>query len=277
MVKRLLPVAVLIACIVAPLQAELKVVSRMDVRKVAQPDPGNPFLAMVGAAMAQQFEEMSGLVTTTVIGDGVIRTEMSRPMTGLPEGTITIMRVDGTMLGINPTDETYFTAAMPDVSQLAAAGMVPTVTIERTGEFSTLLEYRVERVMLQMTMPLPIPPEAREQLPAGLPSEVSISIENWTAEALEPYGTKMLRGNPVMAAMGLEATADIGFALRQIMRSELFAGYEMETTVLSVAEEDLPDSLFEVPDGYREVPPPLGLGRGGGSPRLEIDKPTDAR
>ena len=276
MVKKLMWLVVLLAVTVTPLQADLRVVSRLDVRKIADADPGNPFLAMVGNAMAQQFEQMNGMTTTTVIGDGVIRTEMSRAVPGMAEGTITIMRADGTMLGINPADETYFRATMPDVSQLAALGMMPTVTVDRTGEFSTLLDYRVERVTLEMTMPLPVPPEARDQLPPGLPTEIRMTIENWTAEALETYGTQMLRGNPMMSALGLEAVADIGFALRQVVTSELFAGYEMETTVTSVAEEDLPEALFEVPEGYREVPAPAGFGGGRGAGSL-IDKPTGAR
>jgi hypothetical protein len=274
MVRKLSWLVVLLAILVTPLQADLRIVSRLEVRKVADTDPGNQFLAMIGNAMAQQLEQMNGMTMVTVIGDDVIRTEMSRPMGGMAAGTVTIMRADGTMVGLNSADETFFKATMPDVSQLVAVGMMPTVTVDRTGEFSTLLEYRVERVMLEMTMPLPA--EVRDQLPPGLPSEIRMRIENWTAEALATYGTQMLRGNPVMAALGLEAAADIGFALRQIVRSELFGGYEMETVVVSVAEEDVPDALFEIPAGYREVPPPPGFG-GGATMGSLIDKPTGAR
>ncbi|HSG01323.1 MAG TPA: hypothetical protein VLA20_09335, partial [Vicinamibacterales bacterium] len=87
--------------------------------------------------------------------------------------------------------------------------------------------------------------------------------ENWTAEAYRAYGTQMIRGNPAMSALGLAEIADIGFAMRQIVRSPMLGGYEMETNVTSVTEVTPPAGFFEIPDGYREVAPPAGLGRGG--------------
>jgi len=162
-------------------------------------------------------------------------------------------------------DQTYFKSSMPDVSALAAGGMKPTVTVSRSGEFSTLLGQRVERVLLDLRMPLPIPPEALSQLPPGFPTEVVMSMENWTAEAYKAYGTQMIRGNPMMAALGLAEIADVGFAIRQIVRTPMLAGYEMETNVLSLTEVTPPAGFFDVPAGYREVPAPMGLGRGAGS------------
>jgi len=263
MVKRLLVVVALLSLAVAPLSAELRVVSKLEVRKVESTEPVNPFFAMMGQAMAQQVQQMNGTETTTTIGDGVIRTEANKAIGGMPEGLIAIMREDGTMLGINPAERTYFRASMPDLSELAP-GLKPTIDVKRTGEFSTMLGQRVERVLLDLRMPLPIPPEAMSQLPAGFPTEVSMSMENWTAEAYKAYGTEMIRGNPAMSALGLAEVADIGFAMRQIVRSQMLGGYELETNVTSVTEVTPPAGFFEVPDGYREVAAPAGLGRAGG-------------
>lgn len=262
MVKRLAAVVVFLALVAVPLRADLKVVSRLEVRKVEATAPVNPFFAMMGSAMAQQMGEMNGTETTTTIGDGVIRSEMNKPLGGLPAGALTILRADGTMIGINPTDKTYFRATMPDVAALA--GFSPSVAVKRTGEFTQLLGHRVERVVLDLRMPLPIPPEAMAQLPPGFPTEITMTIENWTAEAFKAYGTQMIKGNPAMAALGLAQVADIGFAMRQIVRTPMLAGYEMETNVTSVSEMTAPAGYFDVPEGYREVAAPAGFGRGSG-------------
>jgi len=263
MVKKLIAVATLLAFAAVPLSAELKVVSKLEIRKVEATEPANPFFAMMGGAMAQQVEQMNGTETTTTIGDGVIRTETNKSIGGLPAGIITIMRADGSLIGINPAEKTYFTASMPDLAALAPQ-LKPTVTVSRTGEFSSLLGQRVERVVVDLRMPLPIPPEAMSQLPPGFPTEVVMSMENWTAEAYRAYGTQMVKGNPAMAALGLAEIADIGFAMRQILRSPMLGGYEMETTVTSVSEVAPPPGFFDVPEGYKEVPAPAGFGRGGG-------------
>ncbi len=265
MVKRLFVVVLLLAFAAVPLSAELKVVSKLEIRKVESSAPANPFFAMLGSAMSQQVEQMNGTETTTTIGDGVIRTETNKALGPMPAGMITIMHADGTMIGINPADQTYFKTTMPDLAALAP-GLKPVITVNRTGEFSSLLGQRVERVLMDLRMPLPIPPEAMAQMPAGFPTEVVMTMENWTAEAYKAYGTQMIRGNPAMSALGLAEIADIGFAMRQVVRSDLLGGYEMETTVTSVSEVTPPAGFFSVPEGYREVAAPTGVGRGGGSP-----------
>ncbi len=263
MVKKLIALASLVSCAAVPLSAELRVVSKLEIRKAESTAPADPLSAMMAGALAQQVQQMNGTETTTTIGDGVIRTEANRSIGGLPAGMITIMRADGSMVGINPAERTFFRASVPDLASLAP-GLKPTITVTRTGEFSNLLGERVERVEMDLQMPLPIPPEAVSQLPPGFPTEVVMKIENWTAEAFKAYGTQMVRGNPAMAALGLAEIADIGFAMRQIVRSPMLGGYEMETTVTSVSEVTPPSGFFEVPEGYREVAAPAGIGRGSG-------------
>ena len=47
-----------------------------------------------------------------------------------------------------------------------------------------------------------------------------------------------------------------GLSMKQVMRMNLLAGYEMETLVTSVVEEDTPDSVFDLPTGLKEIPMP---------------------
>lgn len=272
MVKRYVVVACLLVS-VAPLEADLTVVSKVEVRKVETTDPPNPFMAMAGQAMAAQFAAMNGTETTIYIGDGVVRSEMSGAAGGLPQGTATIVRADGSMVVLNTTDQTYFTSSMPDLGPLLQGGVKPTFVIERTGQTDRLLGHTLQQVMVAMTMPLPIPPEAISQLPEGFPTVIEMSIEAWATETYASYGRQMLQGNPMMAALGLSELADIGFVLRQVVRSPMLGGYEMETTVTSISESDLSPGLFAVPPGYRQVAAPPGAGRGGGP----IDKASAAR
>ena len=270
MVKKLLAVLAVLACTGAQLGAELKVVTKVEVRKAATSEPPNPLLAMVGGAVARQMEQMHGVETTTTIGTGVLRSEANRALGGIPQGTIMVMRSDGSFVGINPTEKTFFRSSVPDLASLAP-NMKPTIAVNRTGEFSDMLGHRVERVLVDLRMALPIPPEAMSQLPPGFPTHIAMTMENWTAEAFKAYGTQMVRGNPAMAALGMGEIADIGFAMRQIVRSALLGGYEMETTVTSVHEVTPPPGFFEVPEGYKEVPAPNGMGRGRGAGLRERD------
>jgi hypothetical protein len=48
--------------------------------------------------------------------------------------------------------------------------------------------------------------------------------------------------------------------MRSILRGELLGNQQIESTVTSVAEAAVPASLFEIPAGFTEVPPPSGLG-----------------
>lgn len=264
MVTKLLAVLAVLACSGAELGAELKVISKVEVRKTATSEPPNPLLAMIGGAVARQVEQMNGAQTTTTIGTGVIRTEADRAIGAVPLGTVVIMRSDGSMVGVNHADKTFFRSSAPDLARLAPE-LKPTISVNRTGEFSAMLGHRVERVLVDLRIALPIPPEAMTQLPPGFPTHIDMTMENWTADAYKTYGAQMIRGNPALSALGMAELADIGFAMRQIVRSALLGGFEMETTVTSVGEVTPPAGFFEVPEGFKEVPPPGGLGRGRGT------------
>jgi hypothetical protein len=61
-----------------------------------------------------------------------------------------------------------------------------------------------------------------------------------------------------MAAMGFDKIAQGGLVLRQNMR---MMGSEMRSAVTQIAEEAAPETAFEIPADYKEVPIPTGMGR----------------
>jgi len=134
---------------------------------------------------------------------------------------------------------------MPMMGQVKA-------TVARTGEFATVAGVRAERAKLDIRMPLPVPPGM-----TGFPTELSISGEAWLAEQYKKYAAVSKTMASTMGAMGLEQMMAIGLPVRSIMRSELFAGKEVESIVTAIAEVTVPASTFEIPAGFTEVPAPM--------------------
>jgi hypothetical protein len=137
------------------------------------------------------------------------------------------------------------------------------VTTKRTGEFATVAGLKAERVTMVMTMPIPMPPGA-ENLPAEvmamMPTEIRIDGDMWQAPVYAKYTKGMAKAfsQGPMAAMGLDKlmSGAEGFIVRQVMRMSMLAGYEIETVVTRVAEEDVPDTAFDLPAGFKEIPMP---------------------
>jgi hypothetical protein len=56
-----------------------------------------------------------------------------------------------------------------------------------------------------------------------------------------------------MAAMGFDKIAQGGLVLRQTMQ---MMGYEMRSSATQIGEETAPETAFEIPTDYKEVPKP---------------------
>jgi hypothetical protein len=267
--KYLVAVAVFAVC-TAPLRAELKVTSKMVARQVANAPAGNDMLAaMVGPMLTQMYGGAEGVdMVVTMNEDGRMRTDYVGAFAGMPAGAVVIMHVDGTSVGFDAKAQTWWkmTNTMADPTAAAMlAQMKPEVTTKRTGEFATIAGLKAERVSMMMSMPIPMPAGA-ESLPpqvlAMIPSEIRVDGDTWVAQVHEKYTktmAKVLAQGP-MAGMGLEKMlGDLkGLSVRQVMRLSMLAGYELETLVSKVVEEDVPDSVFDVPAGYKEIPMPTG-------------------
>ncbi len=273
MMRRWLVVGAVVLSVTAPLSAELKVTTKMSVREVPGGAAGGDMMAqMMAPMMKQMFGGDAGIeMTTTTHEDGRSRIEYKGEFGGLPAGTVLLLRADGSSVGYNPKAGTWW--KMPGLADMPAevadlmAQMKPTITTKKSGQFETLVGLRAERVAMTMVMPIPLPPEAANAPPellAMIPREIRMDGDMWLSERHAKYAkatAKALTGGP-MAQMGFDKLMDSldGLMLKQVMRMSLLPGYEMETLVLSVSEEDTPDSIFDLPAGLKEVPMPQGGG-----------------
>jgi hypothetical protein len=176
------------------------------------------------------------------------------------------MRADGSSVGFDAKAQTWWKMVNPmedPATKAMLAQLKPVVSTKRTGEFATVAGLKAERVSMTMQIAVPMPPGA-EQLPAEMlamiPKEIRVDGDNWVSSAHAHYVksmTKVLAQGP-MAGVGLDKLLNDlqGLSVRQVMRMSMLAGWELETLVTKIVEEDVPDSVFDVPTGYKEIPMP---------------------
>jgi hypothetical protein len=268
---RYLAAIVVFGLCTAPLSAELKVTSKMTARQVPGAPAGNDMMAaMIGPMMSQLYGGPEGVeMTITLHEDGRMRSDYPKGFAGMPAGAAIIVRPDGTSVGFDANAKTWWKMENPMANPQAAAmlaQMKPEVTTKRTGEFAEIAGLKAERVAMTMVMPIPLPPEAA-QLPAEalamIPKDIRLDGDQWVAPVHTKYTKtmmKVLMQGP-MAGMGFEKfMGDFqGLTVRQLMRMSIMAGWEIETLVSKVVEEDVPDSVFDVPAGYKEIPMPTPI------------------
>jgi hypothetical protein len=269
--RRYFAAVVVLALCTAPLRAELKITSKMVARQVAGAPAGNDMMAaMVGPMLTQMYGGAEGVeMVVTMHEDGRLRTDYVGAFAGMPPGAAVIMRTDGTAVGFDAKAQTWWKMVDPMADPNAAAMLAqlkPQVTTKRTGEFSTVAGLKAERVAMTLVMAIPMPPGADQMPPeilAMIPKEIRVEGDNWVAPAHTKYMktmSKVLAQGP-MAGLGLDKILNElqGLSVRQVVRMSMLAGWELETLVTKVVEEDTPDSVFDVPAGYKEVPMPTGI------------------
>ena len=269
--RRYVFACVFVALVSAPLSAELKFTSKMTAKAVAGAPAGNDMMAaMVGPMLLQMYGGAEGVeMTVTIHEDGRMRTDYAASFVGMPAGAVVLMRADGTAVGYDAAAKTWWKMTDPGTNpEMTAmlAQMKPDVTTKKTGEFATVAGLKAESVTMVQVMPIPMPPGA-ENLPAEvmamIPKEIRMEGDMWQAPVYGKYTkgmAKALSQGP-MAAMGLDKLMGDtqGFTVRQVMRMSMLAGYEMETIVTRVAEEDVPDTVFDLPTGFKEIPMPTSV------------------
>ena len=287
---RPLVTALLLTFAAAPLGAELKFTSRIQVKKIQPPDA---FFAIV-------FEPVHRItpgkvdVTTYVAGDRV-RVEGMGPVLGLPDDTVLLTRADGAMLFVQPSSSTFFVRNGFDAVALASQ-IGTTVKTSRKGRSDVILAQRTERVVHEirvhpiLSSPQPLNADYHGTTRDAVGNPVSqtatgdtterrqadalnndyrsrhsgdgdvIKIESWESAAFGRAAVVAARSGAGAAAIGtggFSALADLGFPLRQVLTYK-GAGYQIETRVTSAAPTSVDVALFEVPAGFKEVPAPPG-------------------
>lgn len=267
--RRMFTSLLVLVALVAPLSAELKVTSKMSVRAVPGAAPATDMMSqMMGPMMLQVFGGTDGVeMVTTSHEDGRTRIEYKTPFMGMPAGSIMLMRADGTSVGYDPKGGTWWkvpgAADMPPEAAAMMAQMKPEITTKRTGQFETIAGLKSEKVTMSMRMAIPLPPEAAQLPPefrAMIPEAFIFEGDTWIADSHSKYTKAMAKamGTGAMAQFGFDKLIDSlpGVTMKQVMRMNMLAGYEMLTVVSSIAEEDMPDTVFNLPTGLKEIPMP---------------------
>jgi hypothetical protein len=244
------------------LSAELKYSIHMELKSAAAPasPPVNPMLAMLAEGLTRQLLPGGSADLVYIVGERGSRIEFLQPALGNDAGVVTLALPDGTLLGLNPKDQTYWKSdVQSSLAAMRAAGVTPEVTAQRTGEFATVAGVRCERVTFDWKMDLPIPEAARASMPPGLPSAIVMNGEGCsTTDRFRKYAEIVSKSktNDMMAMLGLDKIMQGGIVLRQSVR---VAGMELQSVVTEIAETEVPASLFELPEGYKETAPPGGI------------------
>ncbi len=246
------------AMIAAPLRAELKYTTHLEVKKSEAPPAGmNPMIGMMADSIMKQLVPEGAADVVYTIGEKGARVEYVQAAMGQAAGTITIARPDGTLIVINPKDKTYWkTTSQALTAQVQAAGVpTPEVTVKRTGRFENVAGAKCEVVEFDWKLPLPIPEQARASLPPGFPTEIAMKGDSCTTtDQYQKYAEIATKSaGAMMSTMGLDKIAGGGLPLRQTMQ---MMGYEMQSAVTSIGEEAVAATLFDIPADYKELPAP---------------------
>jgi uncharacterized protein DUF4412 len=219
--------------------------------------PVNPMIAMMGDSMLKEMVPSGGADLIYSIGEKGSRVEYVQAAMGQAAGAVSVSLPDGTIFMLNPKDQTYWkTTTQATASMMKAAGMAPTSTVKRTGEFETVAGLKCEVVTFDWKMDLPIPEAARASLPPDFPKTLSMNGDTcMTTDQFKQYADLVAKSqlSDMMSALGLKEATQGGITLRQRMR---FGSVELQSLVTSIGEEDVPASAFEIPAGYKEVPAP---------------------
>ena len=230
---KLIAAAVILLAIDSPAaRADIRFTTRVVVRPIATAPRPATVAPIVPPGLASPGE------TKTFIAGGSVRIEQ---MVGTARSVV-LIRPDGQFI-LFPDSQTYLRA--PGLGAPAGGGSLsPTFT--RTGEFSTVLGHRCERVLVQMSLALPVTP------PAGFPTRVTFDGEMWLADAYRSEGETLRKTVALVSNLpaGLE-----GMVMRQVFRNNQL-GYEIESTVLDITDGPIAAEMFEFPPGFRRADQP---------------------
>jgi hypothetical protein len=197
--------------------------------------------------------------------DYVIAGEQSRAdvrgrLATLPPGSVVLQRIgDETIRVLNPANKTWY--EIPASQNLGTLLGTPDVTIEPTGEKTTIAGQRAERFRFNETVRVPL--AEGTSLPPEFPKDVQLSGDLWSTDAFSGSGyAGVFRTLQAFAAIpGVEALTSGGrFPLRIALRSSIMPGYEIRSEVTAIGAAAPDTAAFAVPAGYVKVLSPTGGG-----------------
>jgi hypothetical protein len=164
-----------------------------------------------------------------------------------------VLRADGRKFLIDPARQVYWRAGMPDLYALPASER-PVVTLMPRTQSETVAGLPATRSSIEIT--IPFAEAVNGMMVAGTPTKMPLKGDVWVTDSHARYATRPLRSIHGLALVGLDVAPLGQLVLRQVLRGPLFGDIELESIVIAVFEQDAPDTLFDVPAGYKEVPAP---------------------
>jgi hypothetical protein len=256
--KKAWTVLFLVTAVSAPLRAELKYTTRMEMKKSeAAAANTNPMLGMMGEQLMKQMLPNGSTEIVYIVGEKGTRMEFTQAAMGQAAGAVNIAKPDGTLYVIDSQNKTYWkTTSQAASDAMKAAGLAPEVTAKKTGQTETVAGVKCDVVAFDWKMALPIPEAARASLPPDFPTTLTMNGDSCTTSQYSKYADMIARGaGGMLAAMGFDKVAQGGLIVRQTMQ---MMGYEMKSVVTSISEEAVDPTLFDIPADYKEVPAPGG-------------------
>jgi len=266
MTKRMLAAVLVATVCTIPLVAQstggMRYVIRMELQQGAEAGAGNQMAAMIAQQIKQTvFPE--GAAEMEFVTDGQsVRTEIRAPMATLPKGAIVLYpagQTDGYVL--NAAEKTYYVMKPPQMPALPG-GMTmpkPEIAVKPSGTFQTMVGHKAEKVTITWRIAMPVPEGV--ELPAGMPTELTMDIESWCANDIKiPPGAMRMMGSAAqsMPGFGIEDIMKAcAFPLQQSIRMSMMPGYAIVSTVTSASEASPAPDMFKVPADYKEVPAPV--------------------
>jgi hypothetical protein len=184
----------------------------------------------------------------------VARVQWNRALLGIPEGAILLQRANGSRVMLDPATRTYWRVSMPNLYGLGAARR-PVVTRTPVTESAAIVA-GIEAAAAAVEITIPFAEARAGMMVSGTPTELPLMGEVWTTGRFPGYLTNRLRPIFGLAFLGLDVAPPGHLVLRQVLRGPLFGDVELESVVTTLSEEEVPDTLFEVPPDYTLVSPP---------------------
>jgi hypothetical protein len=245
----------------APQKSEtIEAVIRLGFNKIDVPaGTAGPYAAFAPLLEQMLTPEGPADIRYTVSAEAM-RAEIVGRLGPLPRGSIVLQRIgEPSMQVLNPAQKTWY-----EVSANQTLGMLlgtPDIDLQPTGEHATIAGQPADRFRFTETLQVPAPEGVN--LPPDFPREVQFTGDLWSTSALSGDGyAAILKTMQTFAAIpGIDAlTAGGRFPLRLSFRSDLLAGYELQTEVKSLRSITPAAGTFAVPSDYQKVQPPFGGG-----------------
>jgi hypothetical protein len=260
MLKKLVVSLVALVSLVAPLSAaELKYTMHMEAKAAANA-ANDPMSAMVGGMLTQMFPP-GGVDQIVIAGEKGMRSEQKQEFGGMKAGSVMLIKTDGAQFVLDPVAKTYYKMpAMPAEMAGMVAQTNPKVTLGKAGVFETIDGMKCEKVSLAMAMALPgVDPS---QLPPGMPTELTMSIDLWYSETIKVPSPTAAAAGGLMKQFGFDQMAEmkkLAADNRLVVKTVLtMFGTEMIMQAKDIKNESAAADLFEIPKDYKEIPAPGG-------------------